>query len=109
MNIRYATPSDCAWCGTGNGLCQQHAEGIYRQQAVRHQTQRSTEGGKQDQQPAGHPNQGAGKGDHHVWGHHPAPKWSFREEDNIHGRKEQKTRKRAFVGGGEQKGEYVCS
>jgi hypothetical protein len=21
-----------------------------------------------------------GKGDHHVWGHHPAPKWSFREE-----------------------------
>ena len=20
------------------------------------------------------------KGDHHVWGHHPAPKWSFREE-----------------------------
>jgi hypothetical protein len=21
-------------------------------------------------------------GDHHVWGHHPAPKWSFREEEN---------------------------
>jgi hypothetical protein len=26
------------------------------------------------------PSMKMGKGDHHVWGHHPAPKWSLREE-----------------------------
>jgi hypothetical protein len=68
MSIRYATPSDCAWCGTGNGLYHQHAEEIYRQRAARHQAQSSTGDGKQDQQPTGHPcrNQGTGKGGRHA-------------------------------------------
>jgi hypothetical protein len=37
------------------------------------------------------------KGDHHVWVHHPAPKWSFREEKHEMQTKEERDRVKGSV------------